>query len=265
MSTVPNRLRFNGRILFLSQDAQVVKRQLAGQDVSLEEALPLRTDASTDEITPAWICYHYDETLGEFPYLGLKCGEALPVAAGSVRAGGFAVTVAGRRYGKGSSREASPYAEWCAGIRLVIAESFERIYRQNCRNLGILTSTDFGLIDRIRRGESIPIEEFTRGEDELTAELIRRGGLFKLMRARKQGWAPAARSSGPRPMTYAEKIIARASGGQPVRPAEQCSRGSTGAKRMNTAHRSPSSPWSVKWLAAWSCTTQTGSSSSRTI
>ncbi|WP_349605745.1 MULTISPECIES: aconitase family protein [Cupriavidus] len=220
MSTVPHRLRFNGRILFLSQDAQVVKRQLAGQEVSLEEALPLRTDVSTDEITPAWICYHYDEQLGEFPYLGLKCGEALPVAAGSVRAGGFAVTVAGRRYGKGSSREASPYAEWCAGIRLVIAESFERIYRQNCRNLGILTSTDFGLIDRIRRGESIPIEEFTRGEDELTAELIRRGGLFNLMRARKQGWVPAAHFSGPRPMTYAEKIIARASGGQPVRPGD---------------------------------------------
>lgn len=220
MSTLPHRLRFNGRILFLSQDAQVVKRQLAGQEVSLEEALPLRTDVSTDEITPAWICYHYDEQLGEFPYLGLKCGEALPVSAGSVRAGGFAVTVAGRRYGKGSSREASPYAEWCAGIRLVIADSFERIYRQNCRNLGILTSTDFGLINRIRRGESIPIEEFTRGEDELTAELIRRGGLFNLMRARKQGWAPAARSSGPRPMTYAEKIIARASGGQPVRPGE---------------------------------------------
>jgi 3-isopropylmalate/(R)-2-methylmalate dehydratase large subunit len=220
LSTLPHRLRFNGRILFLSQDAQVVKRQLTGQEVSLEEALPLRTDVSTDEITPAWICYHYDEQLGEFPYLGLKCGEALPVAAGSVRAGGFAVTVAGRRYGKGSSREASPYAEWCAGIRLVIAESFERIYRQNCRNLGILTSTDFGLINRIRRGESIPIEEFTRDEDELTAELIRRGGLFNLMRARKQGWAPAARSSGPRPMTYAEKIIARASGGQPVRPGE---------------------------------------------
>ncbi|WP_454753628.1 hypothetical protein [Cupriavidus necator] len=110
-----------------------MKRQLAGQDVSLEEALPLRTDVSTDEITPAWICYHYEEQLGEFPYLGLKCDEALPVTAGSVRAGSFAVTVAGRRYGKGSSREASPYAEWCAGIRLVIAESFERIYRQNCQ------------------------------------------------------------------------------------------------------------------------------------
>ena len=39
--------------------------------------------------------------------------------------------VSGKRRGKGSSREASPYAEMCAGIKIVIAESIERIYRQN--------------------------------------------------------------------------------------------------------------------------------------
>jgi 3-isopropylmalate/(R)-2-methylmalate dehydratase large subunit len=213
-------VHFKGRILFLSQDPDVVKRQLGGEDLTLDAALPLRTDVSTDEISPTWITYHYDEKLGEYPYLALKCGDGCPIVAGSVKAGGFGVTVAGTRYGKGSSREASPYAEWCAGIRLVIAESFERIYRQNCRNLGIFTSTDFGLVDRVRRGEAIPVEEFTRGEDELTAELVRRRGLFNLMRARRQGWAPAPRSATPRPMTYAEKIIARASGGLPVRPGD---------------------------------------------
>ena len=221
LSSMPNEgLRFDGRILFLSEDPQVMRRQLGGEDVTLTEAGVLRTDVSTDEITPAYICYHYDEKLGDYPYLGLKCGDELPVKAGSVKAGGFAVTVAGRRYGKGSSREASPYAEWCAGIRLVIAKSFERIYRQNCRNVGLYTSTDFGLIDRIRRGEAIPVEEFTRGEDELTAELIRRGGLFNLMRARQQGWQPAQPARGPRPMTYAEKILARAAGVASVRPGE---------------------------------------------
>lgn len=218
----PETVKFDGRMLFLSDDAAVVGRQLAGSDVTLEEALPLRTDISTDEITPAYICYHYDERLGEYPYLGLKCADgSCPVTQHRVKAGGFAVTVAGRRYGKGSSREASPFAEWCAGIRLVIAESFERIYRQNCHNIGLLTSTDFGLIDRIAQGEAIPVEEFTRDEDELTAELIRRGGLFRLTRARSSGWTPTPLSRAGRPMTYAEKIIARAGGHEAsVRPGD---------------------------------------------
>ena len=46
--------------------------------------------------------------------------------------------VAGKRYGKGSSREHSPLAELSAGVRLVIAESFERIHRSNLVGMGVL-------------------------------------------------------------------------------------------------------------------------------
>ncbi|WP_306589807.1 aconitase family protein [Geothrix sp. 21YS21S-4] len=202
--------RFDGRVLFLSEDPEKVTRQLAGEDLDLAEAAPLRDQISTDEITPAFICYHFDEKLGDFPYLGLKCGDRFPVKEGAVRAGGFAVSAAGRRRGKGSSREASPYAEWCAGIRLVIAESFERIYRQNCQNLGLLTSTDFGLVPRIRRGEAIPLSEFTEGLDPVTAEIVRRGGLFAYNAARMKGEvAPPLPPREGRPMTYAEKLLAR--------------------------------------------------------
>ena len=52
--------------------------------------------------------------------------------------GGFSVLVGGARYGKGSSREHSPLAEKAAGIRLVVAESFERIHRSNLVGMGIL-------------------------------------------------------------------------------------------------------------------------------
>ena len=72
-----------------------------------------------------------------------------------MKRGGFVVAVSGKRRGKGSSREQSPYAELCAGIQLVIAENIERIYKQNCQNLGVLTSTDFSLIDTIRGGEEM--------------------------------------------------------------------------------------------------------------
>ncbi|MFZ1377524.1 MAG: aconitase family protein [Geothrix sp.] len=203
-------IRLDGRLLFLTEDPERVLRQLAGEDLDPDATGPLRDQISTDEITPAFICYHFDEKLGDFPYLGLKCGEVFPVKEGSVRAGGFAVSVAGKRRGKGSSREASPYAELCAGIRLVLAESFERIYRQNAQNLGLLTSTDFGLIPRLRRGEAIPLAEFTAGLDEVTAEIVRRGGLFAYNAARLAGEvAPPLPAHSLRPMTYAEKLLAR--------------------------------------------------------
>src|SRR3970282_2211113 len=141
---------------------------------------------STDEITPAYICYYYDETLGDFPYLGLRAGGEFPITRGAVRAGGFACSVAGKRRGKGSSREQSPYAEMCAGIRLVIAENIERIYRENCQNLGVLTTTDFSIVDMVRRGEGIPLSVFTDGEGEITRGIIEYGGLFNYNLARLQ-------------------------------------------------------------------------------
>src|SRR5262245_19068845 len=118
-----DRVRLQGRVLFLAEDASLVRRQLAGEDLAWTPTMRLRDSISTDEITPAYICYYYDETLGDFPYLGLKCGEEFPIARGSVRQGGVVASVSGKRRGKGSSREQSPYAEMCAGIKLVIAEN----------------------------------------------------------------------------------------------------------------------------------------------
>ncbi|MCG6877468.1 MAG: 3-isopropylmalate dehydratase [Betaproteobacteria bacterium] len=217
----PVAVSFSGRILFLAADPDIVARQLAGEDLTLTAAGKLRDGISTDEITPSRICVHADERLGDYVYLGLKCGDAFPCTEGRVKRAGFAVSVAGRRYGRGSSREQSPFAERAAGIRLVIAESFERIYRQNCMNLGIFTSSDFGLVERIRAGEAIPIEEFTRGHDPITAAIIRSGGLAAFTRERRRGGAPVpVPDHGPRAMTLAEKLIARSvvtdSGGDDV-------------------------------------------------
>ena len=140
----------------------------------------------------------------------MKCGSELPIQRGDVKRGGFVAAVSGKRRGKGSSREQSPYAELCAGIQLAIAENIERIYKQNCQNLGVLTSTDFSLIDKIRAGKEIPVSVFTAGEDEITRQIIEYGGLFPFNVARMQGRVslPAIETS-PRPMTIAEKIFAR--------------------------------------------------------
>jgi 3-isopropylmalate/(R)-2-methylmalate dehydratase large subunit len=185
----PARMRFDGRVLFLVDDADLMRRQLTGEDLALDDAVrtKLRDQISTDEITPAYICYYFDETLGEFPYLGLRAGGEFPVKRGLVRQGGFVCSVSGKRRGKGSSREQSPYAELMAGIRVVIAENIERIYNENCQNLGVLTSTNFSLIDRIRGGEEIELAEFTEGLDSITREIIEFGGLFEYNVARLQG------------------------------------------------------------------------------
>lgn len=206
----PDTIRLQGRILFLTQDPELIRRQLEGEDLDWNPSIPLRDDISTDEITPARICYHYDERLGEFPYTGLKCGEVLPVGRGDVKAGNFVACISGKRRGKGSSREQSPYAEMAAGIRIVIAENVERIYRQNCQNLGLLVSTDFGLIDAIREGTEIPLERFTADEDLITRQIVQFGGLFEfnVARARSEAELPAI-DPAPRPLNLAEKIIAR--------------------------------------------------------
>src|SRR3979411_3317935 len=97
-----------------------------------------------------------------------------------------------------------------AGIELAIAENIERIYKQNCQNLGLLTSTDFSLIGRIRAGEEIALSEFTANEDDITRQVIEYGGLFpfNVARMQKKVFLPAIKTE-KRPMTVAEKIFAR--------------------------------------------------------
>ena len=218
VSKVPDRVRFDGRVLFLTEDPVLLQRQLAGEDLAYDPSAAtgsptrpkLRDNISTDEITPAYICYYFDETLGEFPYLGLKAGEEFPIARGLVKRGGFVASASGTRRGKGSSREQSPYAEMMAGIRLVIAENIERIYRENCQNLGVFTSTNFGLIERVRNGEEIPLTEFTRDEGGISRGIVEYGGLFNYNVARLQGKVSVPAVTTPkRPMTIAEKIFAR--------------------------------------------------------
>ncbi|MEW6734406.1 MAG: aconitase family protein [Acidobacteriota bacterium] len=210
VSKRPDRVKFSGRILFLTEDAELIRQQLNGEALDWNATIKLRDNISTDEITPAYICYYFDDTLGEFPYLGLKAGEEFPIIRGSVKKGNFVASVSGKRRGKGSSREQSPYAEMCAGIQVVIAENIERIYNQNCQNLGIFTSTNFALIDKLRRGEEIPLEEFTIGTDEITRQIIEYGGLFNFNIARLQGKVSVPHiTTKKRPMTLAEKIFAR--------------------------------------------------------
>src|SRR3954451_22262526 len=154
----PERLKFEGRVLFLTEDVSLIRQQLEdGANLEYDANLSLMNNISTDEITPGWVCFYYDETLGEYVYVGMR---EQAVQKDEVKQGGFSVVVSGLSKGCGSSRETAPYAEKAAGVELVIAKSIEKIYGQNSQNIGLLTSTDFGLIERVRGGEDIPLSEF---------------------------------------------------------------------------------------------------------
>jgi 3-isopropylmalate/(R)-2-methylmalate dehydratase large subunit len=210
-------LKFTGRILFLTDDTSLIRQQLETQErVRLEDVLaerlakddlPLMGNISTDEITPGWVCFYYDETLGQYVYVGMREGA---VKKDEIKSGGFAVVVSGLSKGCGSSRETAPFAEKSAGVQLVIARSIEKIYGQNCQNIGLLTSTDFSLIERIRRSEEIPLTTFTEGLDPIARKIVEHGGLFNYNKARLAGAVtPPPIDTAKRPMTMVEKIIAR--------------------------------------------------------
>jgi 3-isopropylmalate/(R)-2-methylmalate dehydratase large subunit len=236
-----NHVKFDGRILFLTEDTSLIRQQLEASGAEAKriedelaqrlakDDLPLMSNISTDEITPGWVCFYYDETLGQYVYVGMRDGA---VKKDEVKHGGFAVVVSGLSKGCGSSRETAPYAEKWAGIQLVIAKSIEKIYGQNSQNIGLLTSTDLGLIDRIRRGEEIALDEFTKGLDPISRDIVEYGGLFNYNKARLAGEiAPPSLNAGVgstreskgsegaladsrasntiRPMNIVEKIIAR--------------------------------------------------------
>lgn len=192
------------RVLYLCADPARVRAQLAGARLTRGDAGPLRDDVSTDEISPLASMVHFDATLGRHAHTGFTAGGERPIGLDALRNAGIEVLVGGRRYGKGSSREHSPLAELSAGVRIVFAESFERIYRQNADNLGLWTSTDFALLERIERGEPVGADELLADRDAQAAAILRAGGLL--------AFTPAPcppEPDGDRPLTLFEKIVRR--------------------------------------------------------
>ena len=207
------RIKVEGRVLYLTEDPALLSKQLGGTDLDDKEIaaidageIPLIDNISTDELTPGWVCYYYDETLARYCLVGLRGGV---VERDSIKNGGFSVIVSGRSKGCGSSRETAPYSERECGIQVVVAKSIEKIYGQNSQNIGLLTTTDASMVARLRKGESISIDEFTNGLDEISRDVVRAGGLFAYNKARVAGEiAPPPITTAPRKMTLAEKIIA---------------------------------------------------------
>jgi 3-isopropylmalate/(R)-2-methylmalate dehydratase large subunit len=199
------------KVLYLSQSLELLNAQLAGERCTLNQAGVLRSDVSTDEITPVAMLSYYDRRLAQFAHTGLTIEGERPIKQGALEAAGVEVLVAGARYGKGSSREHSPVAELWAGVKIVFAESFERIYRQNADNIGLITSTNFKLLERLEHGENIDLLDFTKDREPLARKLLHAGGLLKYGQQSLKGGVSVDQSRflSDKPKTIFEKIVDR--------------------------------------------------------
>lgn len=206
------RLTPGKRVLFLTKDLELIKRQLyAGLDLRMAELRveDLLDDINTDVMTPAWVCFnHRPEDIALNAYAGLMHHKERVFRERALLDGNFECIVSGLRKGTGSSRETAPQAErWC-GVRIVIAASFAPIHERNNINLGQLLG-DHAMLLRLQRGEGIPLAEFTRRYDPVTRVILESGGLFEFEKRLSRGEVRVdLPRTAPRPMTMTEKIIA---------------------------------------------------------
>ena len=201
------------RVLFLTKNLELIKQQLYnGLDLRMEDINPedLLDDINTDVMTPAWVCFdHEPAEIAKNAYAGLKHNGLRVFNENALINGNFEVIVSGQRKGTGSSRETAAQCERWAGIRIVIAASFAPIHERNNINLGQLMG-DYSMLKRLQDGEKLALSEFTEKYDDVTKIIIEKGGLFPFAKALKSGNISLPPIDTPnRPMTMAEKIIAR--------------------------------------------------------
>ena len=207
------RLSPEKRVLFLTKDAELIRKQLRGElDLRMEDLAveDLLDDINTDTMTPAWVCFDHDPAeIAKNAYAGLIVDGERVIGERELMDGGFEVIVSGYQKGVGSSRETAVQAEKWSGIRLAIAASFAPIHGQNNVNQGVLMG-DHAMLAQLQAGEEIPVEEFCQGRDEVTQLIVRYGGLFPFAKALSAGSVELpALETGRRAMTMAEKVLAQ--------------------------------------------------------
>jgi 3-isopropylmalate/(R)-2-methylmalate dehydratase small subunit len=111
------------------------------------------------------------------------------------------IIVAGTNFGCGSSREHAAITLQAAGVRVVVAESFARIFYRNCINLGLPLLVCPDILARVKEGDLLEVnlvtgkvKNLTQGEEYQGEELsghalhiLENGGIKPLMQ-KKYGY-----------------------------------------------------------------------------
>jgi 3-isopropylmalate/(R)-2-methylmalate dehydratase small subunit len=139
----------------------------AMQSVFTGPVYVVRDNIDTDQIIPAQYLNLVPTINEEYEKLGSHALCGLPeslyptrfVKDGQLDAD-YPIVVAGRNFGCGSSREHAPIALGSAGCRVVLAESFARIFFRNCVATGELYPCEVTerLCDTLKHGEVVTVD-----------------------------------------------------------------------------------------------------------
>jgi 3-isopropylmalate/(R)-2-methylmalate dehydratase small subunit len=175
----------------------------------------VRDNIDTDQIIPAQYLTLVPTMPDEYEKLGSCALCGLPDSLYPIRLvkegnmdSEYPIVVAGRNFGCGSSREHAPIALGSAGVKVVLAESFARIFFRNCVATGelypcesvdrlseVLKTGDVVLVDL--NNNSVTVQStgkvFSFKPLGDVRPVVDAGGLFNY--ARKNGMIPAPTSS----------------------------------------------------------------------
>jgi len=200
-------MRLTGRILHLLDDPDAVARQLEGVDLEPGSETYVY-GVNTDAMISGRACTfgYTPEILG--PYFLERFLEVVDEAA--VQRGGFQVIVGGHAYGSGSSREVAVVAHEGAGIALVVADSFQRIFQENMVYSGMPFTTDRDVVTRLLAGEDVDLASLNTELPAFFRDVADAGGLLPYGRSLLKGEVePSYAVDAPtRSMNITEKIIA---------------------------------------------------------
>lgn len=107
------------------------------------------------------------------------------------------IIIAGENFGCGSSREHAPISIKASGIKLIIAESFARIFFRNAINIGLPVISNPEAAKNIKDGDNIEVDldrgfikDITSGKEyktnpfpEFIQKLIENGGYVNFVKA----------------------------------------------------------------------------------
>ena len=204
-------ISLNGKILYLTSSSSLLEQQIQGEVDEIgknPQELPFHYGVNTDAMISGKACTfgYTPEILG--PYFLENFQEV--IHCGDVQQGGFQIIVGGDAYGTGSSREAAVVAHQGAGIELVVAKSFQRIFQENMVYVGLPFTSDFSYIQRLKSGEDIDVSQIHEALPPFFKQVALQGGLLSYGTAWLEGKIEPCYSCErqSRPLNVVEKIIA---------------------------------------------------------